>query len=646
MARLNALLLFFSPNRSDDVHRLVRYASRQRETIALTRPATDSAWQKAYLRLETLCLDALLPTSSDSATLDALLDTLAFVVSSIPQESATLSLKYYTTLASLPIDSPSHVFDHALFAPLASFLLASYEGLVAAYLTRPHHLEALRCLSANIDLRVFTQAASNVSTHLTLDSRCRLWLLAQYIYIIHDVHDKSVAGRNTPSLDIVPHIPTIARLLASLADDIAPEAALLDMNNLTYDRDVLATREGARVPLNKFLHDQIQRLVDQKGIRSLLARPNTDTTVAALDTDSDTTQLLAGYALTLLRIFPLRADDIRMWLYLGPSGQARATSSIPAIAYFWRGARKTSVFDAIFRDPRAAVNLLTPAKPSTSAWQPPNLQREQSEKVASEWRVLIVFLELYTFVLKIMDDEEFLGGESISINRMTNNALPLSDIKDLSIFLKNLGFAMYYHAQDIADSFQPSSQTLTPASLARHFGGSSTSAEPEPEAKPLPQSSVAGIMGMSLDYLKGLVTGLLRAVYERDSRRHFLPKGHWLMTSPFDMSNFIQAVVGEEERRKQLQSQEEDDDDDDSDAELENWSVSHTSRTQNRHLRLQRDQRRASRKRYLQVVAPRLEILQNMPFLIPFETRVEVFREFVRLDQVSLVFNTDAMSCG
>jgi ubiquitin-protein ligase E3 C len=31
-------------------------------------------------------------------------------------------------------------------------------------------------------------------------------------------------------------------------------------------------------------------------------------------------------------------------------------------------------------------------------------------------------------------------------------------------------------------------------------------------------------------------------------------------------------------------------------------------------------------------VAPRLQILQNMPFFIPFETRVKIFREFVRLD--------------
>ncbi len=59
----------------------------------------------------------------------------------------------------------------------------------------------------------------------------------------------------------------------------------------------------------------------------------------------------------------------------------------------------------------------------------------------------------------------------------------------------------------------------------------------------------------------------------------------------------------------------------------ENWVV---------HMqRLQRQQRHLSRQRQMQAVAPRLEILQNMPFFIPFETRVHIFREFVALDKVS-----------
>lgn len=668
LASLTLLLLFFSPRCSSDVARLIRYTSRQRATWTSAVIATDPTWQKAYLRLLLVCLQTIetrharhhsnLQTiqtrharhhsnsqtiktrhtqsmtqtiqtrQTHSQELDSLLNILTFLVSHIPKDASALSIRYYTTLADIDEEEPlPPAFHPALLAPLPSSLLPAYEGFVSAYLSQPHDPAKLAHIHPHLDIDLLTRASANVTIHLTLAPTSRLWLLGQYIYLVHVTHRAQMEP-----FDILPHIPTIARLLASLADDIAPEAHVLDLPNLEYHRHVLTERHGLRVPLNTFLHDQIQQLVDQKGIRSLLASPESDPAIAALNSNTSATQLLAGYALTLLRMFPLRADDIRMWLYLGPSAQTCSSSSIPAIAYFWRGARQTKLFGAVVRDPRAAVTLLTAAKPANHAWQPPTSQQDQPGNTASEWRVMIVFLELYTFVLKIMDDEEFLGGENVTVNRMTNNALSLADIKDLTIFLKNLGFAMYYHAQDIADTFNPPSDTLNAASLSRHFGGPSANTA-EPDIKPQPQPSVAGIMGMSLDYLKGLVTGLLRAVYERDSRRQFLPKGHWLMTSPFDMANFIQAVVGEEERRKQLESQE-DDHDLDSDSENDAWSITHTSRAQNRHMRLQRDQRRASKKRYLQVVAPRLEILQNMPFLIPFETRVEVFREFVRLDQV------------
>lgn len=46
-----------------------------------------------------------------------------------------------------------------------------------------------------------------------------------------------------------------------------------------------------------------------------------------------------------------------------------------------------------------------------------------------------------------------------------------------------------------------------------------------------------------------------------------------------------------------------------------------------------KQQQKASRQKILAQVGPRLEVLQNMPFVIPFETRVQIFRQFVLLDQ-------------
>ena len=112
------------------------------------------------------------------------------------------------------------------------------------------------------------------------------------------------------------------------------------------------------------------------------------------------------------------------------------------------------------------------------------------------------------------------------------------------------------------------------------------------------------------------------------------------MTTQFDMEGFIPAVVVEEENRHQVQEA----DGEESSEELEGGNensdftdtIIGTRRTQQtrRIDVLKRQQRRASRRKYLEKVTPRLEILQNMPFFIPFATRVQIFREFVTLDQV------------
>ena len=128
-----------------------------------------------------------------------------------------------------------------------------------------------------------------------------------------------------------------------------------------------------------------------------------------------------------------------------------------------------------------------------------------------------------------------------------------------------------------------------------------------------------------------------------------MPKDHWLMTKYFEMDRFIQAVVTEEEEKHKIEESyevdgetegqrrndglnEEDDDDDDGD---DRYLVGTQHAQQIRNVqRLQRQQRKTARRRYLESVTPRLEILQNMPFFVPFATRVQIFRQFVALDQI------------
>jgi ubiquitin-protein ligase E3 C len=391
--------------------------------------------------------------------------------------------------------------------------------------------------------------------------------------------------------------------------------------------------------MNTFAQEQIISLVNQESIGSLLwGATNSPTRPGSPPHMNREAKQLASYALTLLRFFPHRGDDIRMWLYLGSSSMSSAVESegrTSAIKFFWQAARSCMVFSNISRDSKSVIRLLKP-QPDWDG----DINREHTEWVQDDWRVILIFLELYTFVLKLMDDEEFFSVSSLSQDSVSSwaryNALPLDDIKSLTVFLKNLGFTMYFHAKEIVEEHETRNEV---ASLSSYF----KVASPDrveldfPSLPKTPETAIAGLSGISIDYVKGLVTGLLRMVHERDSRRKFLPPDHWLMTSLFDMTSFIPDVVVEEENRHRIQ-EEEDEDVYKIDEGMEDPDVQLVGTARDRsilyHERLERQQRKASRKRYLQTVAPRSEILQNMPFFIPFTTRVQIFREFVRRDQV------------
>ena len=120
------------------------------------------------------------------------------------------------------------------------------------------------------------------------------------------------------------------------------------------------------------------------------------------------------------------------------------------------------------------------------------------------------------------------------------------------------------------------------------------------------------------------------------------------MTKYFEMDRLIPAVVEEEEHRHQIQESYEsyeasntsqggggidlDDDEEDDDDGFTFIGNTHAQQVR-RAERLKRRQRKTSRRKQLESLAPRLEILQNMPFFIPFATRVQIFRQFVALDQ-------------
>ena len=125
------------------------------------------------------------------------------------------------------------------------------------------------------------------------------------------------------------------------------------------------------------------------------------------------------------------------------------------------------------------------------------------------------------------------------------------------------------------------------------------------------------------------------------------------MTRYFEMDRFIHSVVEEEEHGRQIEESYEaleDGDERYSQDNVDDSSNSHatplvgTQHVQNlRNMeRLRMQQRQASKRKYLESVTPRLRILENMPFFIPFHTRVQIFRSFVINDQMHRRGTTDA----
>ncbi|EOA91816.1 ubiquitin-protein ligase (E3) [Exserohilum turcicum] len=670
LAQLRRLLRFASTRSEDDLRRIQHYGARQMQTVSSLGITASGPWPSAYLRLQRILLVAierqLKVASAQWNQVGQSLAVLRFLADQIPAETSRNAQHYYRALAQVVsrlspvLESPDKdgldvvkVILETIISPLkvTGYTLDAYEALGIHFLTLPllssdstsPPIQKLRdSLADSINYKLLANALATLSKRSGLQNKpelrgllSRLRLLGTFIFFHRYAHNFDTPEAYAVHKDFVSVVSVLLNSLpVNIVDNDHPIAEIVEDDGDNQD-------SGA---VTKFLKQQVESLVHQEGIGSLLAG-SSQSQDAPEDEKVEEARQLANYALALLRFFPRRGDEIRMWLYIGPTeSSGKSTRKLPAIRYFWEASRRSSVFTTIFKDSRAAIGLLKPKSPDTSSsdrpgtsgltqhgfWQPAQQQVNRDAVVTDEWRVILVFLELYTFVLKVTDDEEFFtaGQQNAHSGQFRDNSLPLSEVKDLTTFLKNVGFTLYFNAVDITTSEDNAESSNTGFN---YFSPKATDSQAQKEPV---EPSTGGVAGLRIDYVKGLVTGLLRMVYERDSRRKFLPQDHWLMTSRFDMTGFIPAVVEEEESRHKIQEEDGEDVDDEEEEFDDTPQLIGTSRTQQQRRleKLQRQQRKASRRRYLQAVAPRLEILQNMPFFIPFTTRVQIFREFVHLD--------------
>lgn len=455
--------------------------------------------------------------------------------------------------------------------------------------------------------------ASGAATRISKDNL--LWLLAHFIDL------GRIALDSTHKLI---YLEALYTLLAALSSEIRLRLSLKSGPDSSDPIDL--AEEPLLQPPDTYVQTKLMLLVEHDSISHLLR----DFSASQSNSSSRDTGILAGYILTLLQCFPGNGDDIRMRLFLEQI--TTVTGDVPTVKYLWQTMRQTKVFHKLRTESESPVNVLRRYLGiSSDTWD--DTDEEQ------EWRTILLFLELYTFILRLSDDEDFFSGiyprvleSNSSTSRIRFCSLSLEDVKALTSFLKNTAFSLHYKAQEFSKAREATDAGARSRMDAYLTGGSAR------KAQDTTTLSTAAATRLSLDSLRAIVTTAMKMLYERDSRKQFLPPDHWLMTNKLDKEGFIAAVIAEEERQAQEGSDVSDDEDDGADGDPEaGFYSTFSSQRLSRHVRMERlrtQQMRAMKERRLAEMGPKLEILKHMPFVVPFETRVMIFRQFINLDRI------------
>ncbi|KAH0529240.1 hypothetical protein TsFJ059_004010 [Trichoderma semiorbis] len=624
------LLSFFSSNRAGDMQRLSLFVN-DCNSISLQQFSDASRHPSRLQKLMVKLVQALgVSVSTDNTPLELqyLLLLIDHLATNFPFTILGSVDEYYTALAKFCQTRHDKEWVEIVVKSLSAPLAASagnnsnaYRALALRFLTT----QDIHLFEENIDRMAQSINTEKLAKEIldsynyksdTLPEKDRLfWLLAHYI-------DLSRAQKS--STQNLVHLKVVFTQLSALSSDIS----------IRINPDAPAT--GPLVfASSSYVSRQLLWLVDNHGISNLLH--DFSTSLAQSTTQElEGSELLAGYILALLQSFPSRADDTRMRLFLEEIPAAEG--QVPIVKYLWQMMTKTSVFQKLRTESERPAKILHRYFYGSSA-------QLSSHTEEQEWRIILLFLELYTFILRISDDEDFLSGiypkvisSDVPKSRTRSCSLALKDVEALITFLKNTAFALHYSVQEITQT-QAALEASTKSRLDSYWGDSSRNTEEPRGSSKSPASDVS--TKLDLESLRAIITTTLKMLYERDSRKHFLSADHWLMTSKLEKEDFIGAVIAEEERQIQEQADDSDMEADDSQEPSfdDGYGLHSTFAAQrlSRNVRLERikaNQMRAQRERRLAEMGPKLEVLKHIPFVVPFETRVMIFRQFVNLDRI------------
>lgn len=538
LKQLRLLLHFLDIQNEKDATRLVYFGRALQKTLEdIPVISAQDEWTRQLMHFSATSFKVLIASTSrswPSFAPDDLLRLLTFLCQLMPKQMSQSAKEYYSAMAALTISLRNQSTGLnltrgvliqsvlALIQPITSETLSSYEWFARIYLTIPN----LRLYLGNID-EIATDVnykllASALEAHVLdpygefLSSNKvegRIWLLAYFIYFHRYAFGDGSFSQNLE----LEYVKVVSKLLNSAACEIS--------QRLDVEEPTSKGSSGNLTPLAPFVRNELLSLVNPRSITGLLGGLGSEEMGQQRQSHvSEEAKVLATYALTLLRIFPRRGDEIRMWLYLGSTPTSvqngeHTQPRLPAIKYFWNASSGTEIFHIISRRPQNTLQLLkAPPTNNGKGKENENYRRLQRDQ---EWTIILLFLELYTFLMKVMDDEEFFsGGQPLGLDGSSNSswtrasALPLGEIKKMTTFLKTLAFTLYWNAVDL------DTDTANDTTAIRSYF---TPSEPLPSTRTNKDMSVkakgktlAGVTGIPLNYFKGLVTGLLRMIHERE----------------------------------------------------------------------------------------------------------------------------------
>ncbi|KXX75514.1 putative E3 ubiquitin-protein ligase HUL5 [Madurella mycetomatis] len=632
------VLSVYQASHPDDIQRLSLLARDLLQTrfAAFVSGAIEAPRLSKLASIVVASLGRILYLDHACSQVQTLLETAVEVSRVRPQSLQPVLQQYYRTLGKYchKLGPASHFLDlirRALVTPLLasnapeSFTQASYFEFASSFLTQPDLFlfeSNAGFFAADIDVDHLSDsllARLSTETRTPGSQESLMWLLAHFVDLQNKRKQQVLHSRSLRAL---------YSLLSAISDQVRAGFAPLDMRD-SVESDGVEDLGGQTLP--PYVSDKLASLTDRDEISRLLEKFTSERGITS-ESELEDAASLAGYVLTLVYCFPTLSDDIRMRLYLADVPTQHG--SIPAVKFFWNASSKASAFSNIVSDGDSALRILRQRHSPQLATAP-----EADSLWHREWRTILLFLELYVFVLRLTDDDDFFSslGSGASFggsgSRLRSSCLQLEDLKRLTLFLKHLGFALYYHSTEllgstggVVDASNSFDGVLSSSSRPRSRGGGS-------QASAAPRFVLTA--GVGFDAFRSLVSTAMRMIYERDSRRQFLPHQHWLMTSKFDMEGFLSAVILEEQRQRELAESGGEDEGDGSD---QDEPLSFTLQGQRRSRQAQLEKLRVMRKRDARerlraATAPKLEVLRNMPFVIPFDMRVQIFRQFVHLDK-------------